>query len=155
MTRVSFYQVKGDTSAAVDLSCELVEKAWQTNNDVLIYTPDKHTLKVLDDRLWSYSDTSFLPHRVTEVGPETIRLCLSHDANVGANTVETAGDDPGEHHGLLINLAANTPDWFGRFEMLYELIYGDESHVATKRNRYKFYKDRGYPLSYHDMTERF
>ena len=149
MTRVNFYQVKGNTQAVMSLSCQLVEKAWQMNNDVLIYAPDDQTASDMGENLWSWSAASFLPHRTGQDGPESVRIFS------GKNISTNIDDHIGNHHGLLINLATETPDWFGRFEMLCEFVYGDEELVANKRLRYKFYKDRGYPLNYHNMTDRF
>lgn len=140
MTKVNFYQVAGTVQPALDLSCELAEKAQLANMDALIYCPDRALMAQLCDRLWSWSAASFLPYRVDHEGPERIRLCQN--------------EEPGDDHGVLINLAAHTPDWFGRFETLCELIYGDQSFVDSKRQRYKFYKDRGFPLSYHDLSDR-
>ncbi|RLA46790.1 MAG: hypothetical protein DRR06_04225 [Gammaproteobacteria bacterium] len=146
MTKVDFYQVGGNTSAALELSCQLAAKAWQSGDDVLIFSPEKSTISELSERLWAHSATSFLPHRTTREGPESIWLC--GDGTLSSNP-------SGNHHDLLINLATGTPEWFGRFDVLCELVYGDENLVASKRHRYKFYKDRGYPLNYHDMTSQF
>ena len=194
MTKVDFYQVGGDTSAALELSCQLAAKAWQSGNDVLIFSPEQSTISELSERLWAHSATSFLPHRTTQEGPESIWLCADGalsgalsgtlsgtlSGNSSGTSSGTPPDTPsgtspgnpsgtssgtssgtpsgypcGNHHDLLINLAADTPDWFGRFDVLCELVYGDENLVASKRHRYKFYKDRGYPLNYHDMTSQF
>jgi DNA polymerase III subunit chi len=149
MTRVNFYQVKGGIQAVMSLSCQLVEKAWQMNNDVLIYVPNDQISKEMSENLWSWSAASFLPHRTGQDGPESI-LIFSEE-----NTSAYSNADLDRHHGLLINLAVDTPDWFSRFELLCEFVYGDEDLVADKRLRYKFYKDRGYPLNYHNMTDSF
>lgn len=140
MTKVNFYQTSGAVQPALDLSCELAEKALRIDAEVLIYCPDKALVEQLGERLWAWSATSFLPWRVDHDGPERVRLCQT--------------EDPGDDHSVLINLAAHTPDWFGRFETLCELIYGDAVFVDNKRQRYKFYKDRGFPLSYHDLSNR-
>jgi DNA polymerase-3 subunit chi len=147
VTKVNFYRIQGGSDAAVELSCRLADRAWQNCSDILIYATDKHIVESLDERLWSWSTGSFLPHRLSATeGPETITLRTGSNGEPG---------EPGNHHGLLINLAAKTPDWFGRFESISEVIYGAEDFVEDKRLRYKFYKDRGYPIEYHDMTERF
>lgn len=166
MTKVNFYQVKGDTQAVMSLGCQLVEKAWQMNNDIFIYAPDESTAAAMSEKLWHWSAASFLPHRnlsqpIDQNSPESIRIySATNSSNDGDQSSNTSKDNNIEEliagqHGLLINLAADTPDWFSRFEMLCEFVHGDENAIAHKRNRYKFYKDRGYPLNYHDMTDRF
>lgn len=171
MTKVNFYQVKGDTQAVMRLSCQLVEKAWQMNNDIFIYAPDESTAATMSENLWHWSAASFLPHRnlahpIDKHGPESIRIYAATNTadeasevgianNIASNIASNIEELIGGQHGLLINLAADTPDWFSRFEMLCEFVWGDEESVAQKRKRYKFYKDRGYPLNYHNMTDRF
>lgn len=140
MTKVNFYRVADELTAALLLTCDLSQRAWQRRSDVLINCPQEALAEQLDELLWCWSPTSFLPHAHQD-DPGTVRLCVN--------------DDPGHHHGTLINLGTETPDWFGRFEILCELIYGDSEHVDRKRQRYKFYKDRGYPLSYHDLADRY
>ncbi|THA38965.1 DNA polymerase III subunit chi, partial [Streptomyces sp. A1136] len=52
------------------------------------------------------------------------------------------------HHHVLINLSGNTPEHFARFERMFEIISSDEADKAAGRDRYRFYKERGYPLSH-------
>ena len=63
-------------------------------------------------------------------------------------------DDPGEHHGLLINLSQETPGWFSRFEKAIEIVYDDQRIIELKRERFSFYKHRGYPLNFHDLSNK-
>lgn len=149
MTKVNFYRVQGDLEAVLALSCRLVEQAWQQDIDALIYTTEEQTAALMSDRLWDWSASSFLPHRRETTGPENIQI-LTGPAD--GPHVEQAME---QHHGLLLNLAGETPNWFARFEVLCEFVHGDETQVASKRDRYRFYKDRGYPLQYHDMSDRF
>ena len=36
-----------------------------------------------------------------------------------------------------------------------EVIYPEPDYEQAKRDNFKFYKERGYPLSFHDLTEKF
>jgi len=149
MTKVNFYRVQGDLEAVLALSCRLVERAWQQDIDTLIHTDEEQTAALMSDRLWDWSASSFLPHRRESKGPERIQILTGPaDSADVEETIEL-------HHGLLLNLAAETPSWFARFEVLCEFVHGDETRIASKRDRYRFYKDRGYPLQYHDMSDRF
>lgn len=149
MTKVNFYKVQGNLDAVLALTCRLVERAWQQDTEVLIYTDEEQTAARMSDALWDWSAGSFLPHRLQAEGPENIQI---HAGPADADNVEQI---IGQQHGLLVNLAAQTPGWFARFDKLCEFVHGDEALLAGKRHRYRFYKDRGYPLQYHDMSERF
>lgn len=149
MTKVNFYKVQGDLEAVLALTCRLVERAWQQDTEVLIHTDDEQTALRLSDTLWDWSASSFLPHRLQAIGPEKIQL------HAGPADTDDVEEIIGEQHGLLVNLAEQTPRWFARFDILCEFVHGDEALLTSKRDRYRFYKDRGYPLQYHDMSERF
>jgi DNA polymerase-3 subunit chi len=64
------------------------------------------------------------------------------------------GTDPDElaSADLLINLARETPAFFGRFERMLEVIGNDPEEIQAGRTRYRFYKERGYALKHNDMT---
>ena len=54
---------------------------------------------------------------------------------------------------MLVNLHAEPPPFFSRFERLAEIVGVDDA-AAAGRERYKFYRERGYELRAHDMRER-
>jgi DNA polymerase-3 subunit chi len=138
VTHINFYRISGDFNAALKLACQLTEKAFQQGLTVLLQTPDASVSEQLDQQLWTFKASSFLPHAV-EALPKT-NIVVSHH------------NEPGEHHGLLINLGSHTPEWFSRFEKAIEIVYDDEAVIEQKRAQFSFYKDRGYPMKYHDLT---
>ena len=139
MTSINFYRINGDFNAAMTLACQLTEKAFQQGLTVLLHTPEAKASEQLNTQLWSFKPSSFLPHELEDL--PTTTLSISHQ------------DDPGEHHGLLINLRTSTPGWFSRFEKVIEIVYDDQQVIEQKRERYGFYQNRGYPLKYHDLTK--
>jgi len=62
--------------------------------------------------------------------------------------------EPGQHHDVLINLAAEIPEYFSRFERVFEVVSQDPAVLNATRSHYKFYQDRGYPLKRHDLRDR-
>ena len=95
-------------------------------------------LQLLDQALWTFSDTDFLPHVVAgdALAPHTPIILTDHDA----------ADLP--HHEMLLNLSNRTPAHFARFERMFEIISADPADTAAGRERYAFYKQRGYPLTH-------
>lgn len=139
MTHINFYRINGDFDAALKLACQLAEKAFQQGMTTLIHTGDSTVSEQLDQLLWSFKPSAFLPHEV-EVFPAA-NIAISHQ------------DEPGDHHGLLINLQSSTPNWFPRFEKAVEIVYDDDQVIKQKREQFSFYKHRGYPMKYHDLTQ--
>ena len=54
--------------------------------------------------------------------------------------------EPRGHRQLLINLAAEVPDFFAQFDRVIELVTDDNRQSA--RGHYSYYKERGYPLEH-------
>jgi len=133
MTQVEFYILENDQSREL-MACHLVEKAWQQQHRVHIHTASAAQSKKLDDMLWSFSDDSFIPH---EIG--------SHNEKLATVSIDHASDPV--CHELLINLAVEVPVFFSRFERVSEIIDDDPQRKESGRERYRFYRDRGYELS--------
>ncbi len=62
------------------------------------------------------------------------------------------GAEPQGKRSVLVNLHDEVPVFFSRFERVLEVLSGDAGQRAAARNRYSFYRDRGYPLEYHKVT---
>lgn len=140
MTNVSFYKLAGDQSVALALACQLVQKSLQAQQQVLCLVPDHATAQQLDEQLWGFQDTAFVPHAL---GVDNAPVAISVDA------------EPGDHHQILINLQAQIPTWFSRFDRVMEIIYTEPNYEQAKRDNFKFYQQRGYALSFHDLSETF
>ena len=55
---------------------------------------------------------------------------------------------------MLINLALAPPPFFSRFERLAEIVGAEAADAAAGRERYRFYRERGYELRTHNLAER-
>jgi DNA polymerase-3 subunit chi len=53
---------------------------------------------------------------------------------------------------VLINLQPLPPPFFSRFERLAEIVGLDDADVAAGRNRYRYYRERGYELRSHSLA---
>ena len=60
MTELGFYQLSTRSLEAV--LPKLLEKAYAAGHRVLVRCRDDAQLALLDERLWTYEDASFLPH---------------------------------------------------------------------------------------------
>jgi DNA polymerase-3 subunit chi len=140
LTNVSFYKLAGNQQVALALACQLIQKSLQAQQQVLCLVPDHATAQQLDEQLWSFQDTAFVPHAI---GVDNAPVAISVDP------------EPGDHHQILINLQAQIPTWFSRFDRVMEIIYAEPSYEQAKRDNFKFYQQRGYALSFHDLSETF
>jgi len=53
---------------------------------------------------------------------------------------------------VLLNLSDATPPAFERFERLLEVVGRDDADRQQARGRYRFYRERGYPIADHDLA---
>ena len=92
----------------------------------------------LDEQLWTFSEHDFLPH------------VMLHDPLAAQTPILLTTEDEMEspHHQILINLSDTPPGHFARFERMFEVISSDEADKLAGRERYRFYQQRGYPLTH-------
>ncbi len=134
MTKVDFYVLPEATSDARWLfACKLAEKVQRMGMRVLITVDSEADARKLDELLWTFKPESFVPHQLINGGkPAPVEI--------------TFGDQAGDHQGLLLNLSNTIPAWFSRFERVSEVVIQEQQMLATSRERYSFYKSRGYPI---------
>lgn len=142
MTRVDFYILKDIGEAARSLyTCRLTEKAVQQGHRVYINTESAVQLLQLDDLLWTFRAGSFLPHAVDDGDDRgESPVLLGHNR------------EPRNSHDVLVNLSNEVPPFFSHFNRVAELVGGNDAQRAEARERYRFYKDRGYTLKTHEIS---
>lgn len=139
MTQIDFYTHVEDKQL---LACKLSSKALELGLRVLVLTPDENTAARMDQLLWRIPATGFLPH------------CRARD-ELAPVTPVIVDHDPGElaHEQVLLNLGSTRPAFFSRFQRLIEIVTTDEADRKAARERFRFYRDRGYEIRSHDMSQ--
>ena len=144
MTRIDFYVAQPNSRFdRYLLACRVANKAHQAKHRVFIHTVEPDEICHLDRLLWTLDDMSFIPHGVIGQADPAMNPILIGD--VGTTVPDQAFD-------VLINLAPEVPDFFSRFERLVECVDQDAQITARSRERYRFYRDRGYALKMHNMA---
>jgi DNA polymerase III subunit chi len=139
MTQVDFYILEGTGSRSrLVFACQLANKVVGMGHRVFVQAPSEGAARELDDLMWTFHDGAFLPHCLSGEDPEAA-VHIGH------------GAEPGGDFHLLINLGVEVPGFFARFDRVAELVDGDETRKAEGRSRFRFYKDRGYPLETHKL----
>ena len=142
MTRVDFYVSPNNANdASLRLACRILDKAWQQQNLVYVHAASAEQAKQLDELLWVFRDGAFIPH------------CQSSDHNCAEAPIVIGCETPPDMQPeVLINLGQEVPGFFSRFERVIEIVAGDEATRAQARQRFKFYRERGYPLETHELN---
>jgi len=144
MTRIDFYilPAEGGTDAVV-AAARLCDKAVAAGKSLYVTTPDAARLDALDDLLWTQRQGSFIAHErfVRDAPVEPLPKVLLGDA-----------EPPEGWQDVLLNLGQQVPPFFSRFERVLEIVPGDAASRAACRERFKFYRDRGYELKTFEQT---
>lgn len=142
MTKIDFYVLTENTAdQRLLFACRLVEKAFKLGHHVYIHSDDSEQVKAIDNGLWSFRRSSFVPHT-----PES--------AEIKAQIVVGCGEGDHSHNGLMVNLSNKVPDFFSRFDRVSEIVIQDPIVTASTRENFRFYRDRGYPLETHDIRSK-
>ncbi|AKD24871.1 DNA polymerase III, chi subunit [Polynucleobacter duraquae] len=153
MARIDFHS---NVSNKLEYACRLTRKIWSATpvgepvrNIVMV--GETADLKKLDELLWAFSATDFLPH------------CLIED-EVAIDTPILLADDflsPAlshlPHADVLIHLGmrmpSDVPGLLARFPRIVEVVTIDEAERLAGRERYKTYRDLGHELHNFDQSK--
>jgi len=144
VTRVDFYLLKDATATGRHrAACRLAEKAYRLGHRVYVQARDADEAQRLDELLWTFSAGAFVPHR---------RVSPDRPAGDGDPVLVGHDEPPAGMDGVLISLQDEVPQCFSRFERMVELVGAGEDERRRARERFRFYRDRGYPLETHEVA---
>ncbi len=139
-TRIDFYILPdADEDRRQSYLCRLVEKATRMNLRVWIHAPT--TAVALDDRLWTFSQGSFVAHELA-----------GNDADPDCPVLIGGMDEPGEGRDVLVNDSGEVPAFLERFERVAEVIDAEPERRQRGRERFRQYRERGYELHHHEVS---
>jgi DNA polymerase-3 subunit chi len=138
---VDFYILPdGDEARRQTYLCRLVDKAYRLGHWVWIHTSATDHAAALDERLWTFSQGSFVPpERATTAEPDCPVV-------LGEDLVPTT------ERALLVSEGSEIPAFVDRFARVAEVVNQDDGVRRRSRERYAFYRDRGYELHHHRVS---
>ncbi|ASJ97768.1 DNA polymerase III subunit chi [Shewanella marisflavi] len=148
MPNALFYLMPQAASAATDVAkaerenvylfaCRLAKQAYRDQQLVYIHCNDQQQAYEIDEILWQFEPTAFVPHNLKGEGP------------TGGAPVEIGFDKlgPNKNRHLLINLADQAPQFAVNFGQIIDFVANDAAMKATARDRYRQYRELGIPLT--------
>ena len=141
MTKVDFYLLGAGHNSHALFACRLTEKVWRLGHRAYLLTADPAAANELDELLWTFSQGSFVPHALyrQEEDADNHPVLIGH------------AEPPAALSDVLISLSAEVPAWFSRFTRVVEMVGASEDDKARARERFRFYRERGYPLETHNL----
>jgi len=139
MTRIDFHLNAPDKLA---YACRLLRKIHRAEQRAVVYHGDAAWLARLDQLIWTFAPLEFIPH-----------VLASDPLAAETPIVLSRGDADPPHCEVLVNLGDACPPFFSRFERLIEVVGANEDDRALARDRWRFYRERGYPLKTFDLAQ--
>ena len=139
MTKISFIHGAPDRLQG---AAGWLGSAWKQRRPVLVFVPQAPLAERMNQLLWTQPALGFLPH------------CPA-DSPLAAETpiLLTRQLDTLPQDKLLLNLSDDVPQGFSRFEELVEIVSTADDDRLLARDRAKFYKERGYEVSFTPWEE--
>ncbi|AXI82576.1 DNA polymerase III subunit chi [Xylella taiwanensis] len=141
MARADFYLIAKPRflHQPLHLVCELVRKAYDTQQPTLILARDQAQAEELDDLLWAFDPDAYIPHQIAG----------SDEDDDITPVLIAAPDSDTPSRPLVINLRDTA--WDGACERVLEVVPADPAARDPLRERWKHYKARGLNMKKHDM----
>lgn len=142
MTEIFFYILEDERQDAdLHFACRLAEKAYNEGHRIYMHVPDARQAQNMDRLLWQFRQGSFVPHaNLSQLDP--------HDdltpVIIGCQEPPPGMDD------FLINIGGTVDTFFSRFIRHNEIVSSE--HLAAARQKYRFFRDRGYALKTHKIS---
>ena len=153
MARIDFHS---NVSDKLEYACRLTRKIWSATpvgeavrNIVMV--GEQADLRKLDELLWTFSTTDFLPHCFIddEAAPETPIVLTDDFASPALENIP--------HADVMIHLGMRMPQdvaaLAARFPRIVEVVTVNETERLAGRDRYKAYRDLGHELHNFDQSK--
>lgn len=117
--------------------CDIVEKCYRASKRVVVYAKDQEEAKLLDQLLWTWKQSSFLPHL--------------HSGSLNTSFEEpiviTSQIEDSFDYNTLISLDAVPQETLNKFHTAIEFVEKyDITRLTESRVRYKMYKANEYTI---------
>jgi len=138
--RIDFYVLKNQSpNGRYKLACRIAEKAYLSEHKIYLRTNNSEESQLLDDLLWTFSQSSFVPHDLngsSDSRPSPVLIGIEPPKN--------------EPIDILISVADKPIVDFSSYARIAEVVGFDKNEKELGRTRFRYYRDHGCePHTYH------
>ena len=146
-TKVDFYLLDSlDRISLLRFACRLTDKAFALGKRIGLRTGNAAEATALDDLLWTFNDTSFIPHRCLNSEAVDYSTADPREVLISQNPSPTAAE-------VLINLAPTLPEEPAEWVRIAEIVGADAQQRANAREHFKHYRTHGMDLKTHFINQ--
>ncbi len=127
MAQVSFYLFENSVERQVESACRLCRKSLNQHPQIGWYCVDSNLQNELDDKLWSFDPSSFIPHGIDQLNSP---VCISADL-------------PPSKDWIVFNFNNHALEQTQDFRHIIEIIENNETAKQIGREKFKMYRRLG------------
>ena len=144
MEQIDFYILENkDAGGKLQYACRLVEKAYGKGLKIGVCTQDNSQSEVFDLMLWTFSQGSFIPHK----------MLVSEQPDWQAYPIQIGQQvDAFKSADIIVNLSRSASAYEGDCKRVADLICDDEDDKLAGRGRFKQYQERGLTPNTHRIS---
>ncbi len=141
MPKIDFYLLEESSMPhRLDFACRLIEKAYKHKHRIYVHVENVNDAHLLDEKLWTYRDDSFLPHHIQGEGPEP-----APPIQIGYTKA------PEKARDILLNLSFNVPEFYPQFKRILEIVINAPEAQNKAREHYREYRSKGFDIQTHHL----
>jgi DNA polymerase-3 subunit chi len=130
-------------------ACQVARKRYLAGEHVVVFCPDATRLAAFDRLLWSFDDTSFVPHvRADDPLASSTPVVLTAQGAVEAASLFP----PGQAKPWLLNLSDECPPDYAEFERILEIVSDEPEDRQAARPRGREYQGAGHDVRSHNLA---
>lgn len=153
MARIDFHSNVADK---LQYACRLARRIWsdtQSGHPVrnIVMVAEKADLQKLNDLLWTFSSTDFLPHCFIEDESASETPIVLTDNFASPALAQVPHADVMIHLGM--RMPQDVPALVARFPRIVEVVTVNEAERLAGRERYKAYRELGHELHNFDQSK--
>jgi DNA polymerase-3 subunit chi len=155
MTKVNFYPLDSELAAVrLQFACRLSEKVQAMGHRVFIHAESPEQAKLLDDLLWQFRATSFLPHELVAdvlIPENNTAKAAGAPGSVIKERIVIGDQVPACQDDVLINLTGSPCSSHQQFSFINEILSSDPESLVRGRDCFRFYRTQGYQTETHKL----
>ena len=145
--QVDFYILSSSELPDKDLyACRIANLAYARGLTIYIHTRDDAHSQSLDKTLWTFSQSSFIPHVIHRGEPMNLQ---KYPVQIGDQSPPI--NDENSDISVLISLRNDAPIAHNQFARIVEIIINDAEDKQQGRARFRFYRDNGIQPNTHNV----
>tara|TARA_B100001109_G_scaffold95961_1_gene78180 strand:+ start:1793 stop:2227 length:435 start_codon:yes stop_codon:yes gene_type:complete len=142
-TQAFFYNLQ-EVADVLKSVCIIINHYYKRGDKIAINVTDDETLDMLDKKLWTFEQISFLPHCTIDEFDETCNIVLF---KLEQNDFKKYIDD----FNVIVNLTKENCNVEFSDKKFVEIVTSDESQKKISREKFRYYQDKGIKVNYESI----